>query len=255
MTLAGIDGKVAIVTGAGQGIGRGYALALGREGASVVVADVNAPLGEETTELVKKNGGSALFVETDVTSEASTAAMAQAAVNEFDRIDILVNNAGLWGGLKFQSPEEITTETWNRVMSVNVTGVWLCTKAVVPVMEQQGGGVIVNQSSVGAYVGGPLLSHYCTSKGAVNAFTKAMAKDLGESGIRVNALAPGVIATESTLTTASEDLLDMLEMQQCIKRKGTTEDLVGPMLFLASDASRFMTGQVIAVDGGLVLLG
>lgn len=255
MGVAGIDGKIAIVTGAGRGIGREYARALSDAGAQVVVAELDEVNGQETADIIAKEGGQAVFVRTDVSNDASTQAAAQAALDTFGGVDILINNAGIWGGLEFQTPMEISLGLWNKVMGVNVTGVWLMARAVAPIMEQRGGGVIVNQSSIGSYLGGPALAHYCTSKGAVNAATKALARDLGELDIRVNAIAPGIIATEATLSNVGEELLDAIEANQCIKRRGSTEDLIGPLLFLAGDASRFMTGQVIVVDGGGVLLG
>ncbi|MEW6472856.1 MAG: glucose 1-dehydrogenase [Actinomycetota bacterium] len=255
MDVPGVTGRVAVVTGAGRGIGRELARGLAAAGARVVVAEIDGERAQETADLIGKDGGEALAVVTDVTDEASTAAMAARAVEAYGGIDILVNNAGLWAGLAFEPPTEIRKETWSRVLDVNVTGMWLATKAVAAPMTAAGRGVIVNISSVGAFLAGPMLSHYCTSKGAVNAFTRAMAKDLGASGIRVNAIAPGVIGTESTLETAPAELLDAMVASQCIKRKGDPADLVGPLLFLAGDASAFMSGQVIVVDGGLVMLG
>ena len=255
MSMAGIDGKVAIVTGAGQGIGREYARALADQGATVVVAEINEEQGAETVELIEKDGGRAGFVRTDVADDASTQAMARFATDTFGGIDILVNNAGIWAGLGFEDPLEISPELWNRVQAVNVTGMWYATRAVAETMEARGGGVIVNQSSIGSYLGGPLMSHYCVSKAAVNGLTKAMARDLAERNIRVNAIAPGIVTTEATLSNVPDELLDALEAQQCIKRRGPPADLIGPLLFLCGDASRFMSGQVIVVDGGLVLLG
>jgi len=255
MQFGGIDGKVAIVTGAGRNIGRAYARALAGEGARVVVADVDEAAAKETAGELATEGFPAVPAVADVSSEDATRAMVDVAVAEFGGIDILVNNAGLWRGVEFEEAHEIPLERWNRMQSVNFTGMWLATKAVVPAMIDRGGGVVVNQSSIGAYLAGPGMAHYAASKGAVNALTKALARDLGGYGIRVNALAPGVIANEATLHNVPEDMLDALEVQQSLKRRGEEGDLVGPLLFLISDASRFVTGQVLVVDGGLVLLG
>lgn len=255
MSRFDISGKVVIVTGAGMNIGREYAQVLAAEGAKVVVADIVEDPGRETVDLIEKDGGTAAFVRTDVTDEASTVAMAAFAAEQYGSLDALVNNAGIWGGLEFEDPTEISLPLWEKVQSVNVTGMFLASRAVIPHLEAAGGGVIINQSSIGAYLGGPFMSHYCTSKGAVNALTRALARDLGDRNIRVNAIAPGVIGTQSTLTNVSEDFLDALEAQQCIKRKGGTEDLMGPLLFLLSDASQFVSGQVLVVDGGMILLG
>lgn len=255
MSIEGIQGKAAVVTGAARGIGREYARALAGAGASVACSDVQDELGQETADLINKDGGTAIYVHGDVSDETSMVAMADEVVAQLGSLDILVNNAGMWGGLEFESPLEISRELWDRVIGVNVTGVWLATKACAAKMVAQGGGVIVNQSSIGSYLGGPLLSHYCTSKSAVNGLTKAMARDLAEENIRVNAIAPGIITTEATMSNVGEELLDALEATQAIKRRGTTEDLLGPLLFLCSDASAFITGQVLVVDGGGVLLG
>lgn len=255
MGVQGIDGKVAIITGAGRGIGREYARALADAGADCVIAELDETGGRETVELIKKEGGTAAFVKTDVSSEDSVKGMAEFAVKQFGGVDILVNNAGIWGGLEFDSPMDITVDLWNRVQAVNFTGVWLASRAVAPIMEERGGGVIVNQSSVGGYLGGPALSHYCASKGAVNAVTRALAVDFGEMNIRVNAIAPGIIETEATLSNVGDELLDSLEANQCLKRRGSTDDLIGPLLFFSSDASRYVTAQVLVVDGGGIKVG
>lgn len=255
MQCPDLENKVAIVTGGAMNIGRDYCRALAAQGTAVIVADVADEGGQETTQLIEKDGGRAAYFHVDITDEAETSACAAFARDTFGGVDILVNNAALWGGLEFGRPEQFTADTWRRVIDVNVNGMWMMTKAVVPTMIEAGGGVIVNQSSIGAYVAGPMMAHYCTSKGAVNALTKALAKDLGENNIRVNAIAPGVIAVESTLRTSTDEILDGFVATQCVKRRGGTDDLVGPLLFLASDASQFMSGQVLVVDGGLVLLG
>jgi len=250
-----LAGKCGIVTGAGRGIGREYARALARDGAAVVIAEVDEAAGAETATIIENDGGQALAVRTDVTDEASVTAMAAAALTTFGGVDFLVNNAAIWGTLRPATMADVTLDEWTRVLTVNVTGVWLASRAVVAPMVERGGGVIVNQSSIGAYLGGPNVTHYATSKGAVNALTRAMARDLGPQGIRVNAIAPGQIANEATLNLVSPERLESMRAQQCLDRAGTTDDLCGPLLFLLSDAAQFMTGQVIVVDGGLVFVG
>lgn len=250
-----LERKVAVVTGAGRGIGRDYARALAAAGATVLIAELDAAAGDETAALVASEGGRAIAIPTDVTDETSVTAMVDRARDELGGVDILVNNAAIWGALRPATMTEITVEEWTRVLTVNVTGVWLTSRAVVPAMTERGGGVIVNQSSIGAYMGGPNVSHYATSKGAVNALTRAMARDLGPRGIRVNAIAPGQIANEATLSLVSEERLASMRAQQCLPRAGDAGDLCGPLLFLCSDAAAFMTGQVLVVDGGLVFLG
>lgn len=250
-----LAGRCGIVTGAGRGIGREYARALARDGAAVVIAEIDEAAGAETATIIENDGGQALAVRTDVTDEASVTAMAAAALTTFGGVDFLVNNAAIWGALRPATMADVTLDEWTRVLTVNVTGVWLASRAVVAPMVERGGGVIVNQSSIGAYLGGPNVTHYATSKGAVNALTRAMARDLGPQGIRVNAIAPGQIANEATLNLVSPERLESMRAQQCLDRAGTTDDLCGPLLFLLSDAAQFMTGQVIVVDGGLVFVG
>jgi 3-oxoacyl-[acyl-carrier protein] reductase len=249
-----LAGKVAIVTGAGQGIGRAYGEALAAEGASVVIADIDTPNGEETAKAIVDGGGEATFTEADVASEASVEHLVETTIDRYGAVDILVNNAGIWGKAE-KDRLGTTLEAWNRMFAVNVTSMFLLSRAVVPSMKERGGGVIVNQSSIGAYMGGGSMPHYCTSKGAVNALTKTLAKELGQFNIRVNAIAPGCIVTEATMSQMGDKGIDAFINLQSLKRRGDTDDLTGPLLFLATDQSKFMTGQVLVVDGGVHLLG
>jgi NAD(P)-dependent dehydrogenase (short-subunit alcohol dehydrogenase family) len=250
-----LDGKVAIVTGGGQGIGLEYARALASEGAAVTIAEIKAEAGQAAAEKIRAEGGRSIFVETDVSNGDSTSAMARRTAEELGGIDILVNNAAIYFGLPFESIEEMPEERWDRVMAVNVKGVWLTTRAVLPEMRKRGGGAIVNQSSVAAFLTNPNRLHYNVAKGAVNTMTKALAKELGNDNIRVNAIAPGPIGTEATLTGVPAELLEKVAQTQCIKRMGDGEDLTGVLVFLVSDMSRFMSGQIVIADGGNVMLG
>jgi NAD(P)-dependent dehydrogenase (short-subunit alcohol dehydrogenase family) len=253
--MTDLNGKVAIVTGAGQGIGRAYAEALAGAGAAVVVADIDTPNGEGTAKLIVDNGGRAIFVETDVASEPSVQHLVETTIDQLGGIDIIVNNAGIWGQAESSRLAETSLEYWNKMMAVNLTSMFLIVKAATPALVARGGGAIVNQSSIGAYMAGVNMPHYCTSKAGVNALTKTMAKDLGAHGIRVNAIAPGCIATDGTLGQIGEAGLERFVGMQCLKRTGQTDDLTGPLLFLVSDQSKFVTGQVMVVDGGVHMLG
>jgi 3-oxoacyl-[acyl-carrier protein] reductase len=246
--------KVAIVTGAGRGIGRAYAAALAGAGASIVVADLDARGGEETAKSIADAGGGATFLQADVSSEAAVRMLVHSTEEQYGGIDILVNNAGIWGEAG-KERLETSLDAWNQMFAVNVTSMFLLSRAVAPAMIRRGGGVIINQSSIGAYLGSPKMPHYSASKGAVNALTKALAKELGPGGIRVNAIAPGCIATGGTLAQIGQEGVEAFVSLQCLKRIGEPSDLTGPLLFLASDQSRFVTGQVLVVDGGVHLLG
>ena len=242
--------KVAIVTGGARGIGKAYALRLAEEGARVVVADVldGAPVAEE----IQKKGGEAIAVKTDVSDEQSVGAMVSAAVERFGRIDVLVNNAGIFVGLTRKFFYELTVEEWDRIMAVNVKGVFLCCKAVYPYMKKQGKGKIINVSSSTFYMGVPFFSHYVASKGGVIAFTRAIARELGDDNICVNAIAPGFTYSEGLQGSPMypEERLKMLASTRCFKRNEASEDLTGTIVFLASEDSDFITGQTIVVDGG-----
>jgi NAD(P)-dependent dehydrogenase (short-subunit alcohol dehydrogenase family) len=244
--------RVAIVTGAARGIGQAYCLALAREGAHIVAVDILSCA--ETVAQVQQAGGKALGVMADVTNAQSTQAMAVQACQRFGRIDILVNNAAVYGGLKLTPFDQIPEAEWDRVMAVNVKGLWLCCKAVIPTMKQQGNGKIINISSDTIWMGVPLFLHYVASKGAVFAFTRALARELAGTGIAVNTITPGYTLTEAAQGIADPETVARLRAwvvdQQIIKRIEEPADLAGTVVFLASADSDFITGQTINVNGG-----
>ena len=253
-----LDGKVAIVTGAARGIGAAYSRALAAAGAAVVVADVLETEGRATVDQIVADGGRAAFVATDVSDPASTQALAAAAVETFGGIDVLINNAAVFANLTRGAFDEIDTDRWDRTMAVNVKGPWLCTCAVVPHMRAGGGGSIINQCSLAAF-GLPGMLDYSVSKAAVIGLTKNTAIELGKDRIRVNAITPGGTATAAAVGLVDGGDLAAMEARskasQLIPELIRPDDLVGTILFLASDASRLMTGQTLIVDGGRHFLG
>lgn len=244
--------RVAIVTGGGVGIGKAYAHGLAKEGAKVVVADIQDGEAMKVADEIKSAGGEALAVAVDVTSVEKTQAMAQATIKAYGRIDVLVNNAGLYSALKKKNFMEIDGDEWDRVMTVNVKGLWHCVKAVYPAMKQQGKGKIINISSGTVLGGSPFFLHYVSSKSAVIGFTRALAREVGDDNICVNSIMPGLTissANQEGVMTA-EQLADRRK-KRAFHRDQYPADLVGTVLFLASDDSDFMTGQSISVDGGM----
>jgi NAD(P)-dependent dehydrogenase (short-subunit alcohol dehydrogenase family) len=244
-----LSGKVAIVTGAGQGIGREYALGLARHGAKIVVAEINAENGENVAKEIRTSGMEAIAVETNVADEESTKRMAAQALAHFGAIDVLVNNAAIYYGLQHKSILEIEVSDWDRIMAVNLKGVFLCCKAVVPQMKIQKRGKIVNQASSAVHYGSTGLLHYVASKGGVMAFTRSLARELGEFGINVNAIAPGFTLSEAG-KLRNEAFITMQRNIRAMKRDLLPEDMVGTVAFLASSLSDSMTGQTLVVDGG-----
>lgn len=249
-----LENRVAIVTGGARGIGQAYCLGLARAGAQVVVADVLDT--RETVARVKTAGGDAIGVTVDVASFASAQSMASKVIEAFKKIDILVNNAALMANLKMGSFSQIPEDEWDRVMAVNVKGIWHCIKAVTPSMIQQQYGKIINISSTTVLMGIPGLLHYVTSKGAVFAMTRALSRELGPLGIRINTIMPGLTQSQAIkdMVAASPGLGEMstqLAAQAALGREQYPEDLVGTVLFLASEDSDFVTGQNFTVDGGV----
>lgn len=251
----GFRGRVVIVTGAARGLGAAYCTAFGARGASVVAADLKSCA--DTVDRVTKAGGSAVGVEVDVADAASTRAMAEAALERFGRIDVLINNAAAYANLHMGRFDELGESEWDTCMTVNVKGPWLCSRAVVPAMRRQGGGSIINISSLAAAYGMARFVHYATSKAGVIGLTRSLARELGRDEIRVNSIAPSLVRTEGT-TEAFQDkeerMADAIRQGQSLRRNLAPEDVVGTALYLASDDSRFVTGQTLMVDGGTVLL-
>ncbi len=247
-----LEGKVAIVTGGGRGLGKAFCLKLAEEGAKVVVVDVIDTTG--TVKEIEERNGSAIGLKVDVSQEEDTRRMAGETVAKFGRIDVLVNNAAIFYGLERKSFQDISTEEWDRLMAVNVKGQWLCAKAVAPEMKKQGKGKIINVASNVAFTGHVGFLHYLTSKAAILGLTRGLAGELGEHGICVNSLCPGMAMTEARrLYTSDELALERARKEQLIKRPQQPEDLVGIVAFLASDESDLMTGQTVVVDGGWIL--
>ncbi len=240
--------RVAIVTGGARHIGAAYCRKLAEEGAAVVIADILD--GEPVAEEIRVKGGKALALKADVSTEEDTNRMAAETVKTFGRIDILVNNAAIFINIQRRPFYEITAEEWDRVCAVNIKGPFLCAKAVFPQMKEQRSGKIINISSSTAYWGTPNFLHYVASKAALIGMTRSLAREVGEYGICVNAIAPGLVEHEGQ--TAPKELIELQLKARSIKRLQTPEDLLGTLIFLCSSDSDFMTGQAIVVDGGSV---
>jgi NAD(P)-dependent dehydrogenase (short-subunit alcohol dehydrogenase family) len=245
-------GKVAIVTGAARGLGREYAIKLAAAGAKVVAADVS-----DCAETAAAAGNGAIAANLDVRDQASCEAMAKAALDAFGRIDVLVNNAALYGTLSTSRFERLEEDEWAACMDVNVAGVWRCCRAVIASMREAKSGSIINITSLAAIYGLSHGAHYAASKAAVIGLTRSLARELGRDWIRVNAIAPSAVMTEGTEEFFGDKLekaKQVIAGGQALQRNLEPEDLSGTVLYLASDASKFVTGQTIMVDGGTVFL-
>lgn len=248
-------GKVAIVTGAARGLGRAHAETLATAGATVIATD-RADCAD-TVASIQAQGGKVEAHKLDVTDMSTAREIADHAVSEFGSIDVLVNNAALYADIKGGLFETLDEAEWDACMDVNVKGIWNCCKAVAPAMRQQKSGSIINIASLAATYGLPFALHYTTSKGAVIGMTRGLARELGREGIRVNAIAPSAVVTEGTRSFFGEKLdraVGVIRDGQSIKQTVEAQDIADAMLYLASDASRMVTGQTLMVDGGTTFL-
>lgn len=249
-----LQDKVVVVTGAGRGLGQAYAIEAARLGAKVVAGDIlNC---SDTVSRIEAGSGTALGVELDVTKMGTVSAMVENTIAAFGQIDVLINNAALYGGLTGGRFDMLDEDEWDRTMDVNVKGIWNCCKAVVPHMKNAGGGSIINVASLAATYGLPYALHYTTSKAAVIGMTRGLARELGRNEIRVNAIAPTAVLTEGTAEffgDKTDGAMETIKSDQSLKRNPTPEDMIGTVMWLASEASGFVTGQTIAIDGGTVM--
>ena len=251
-----LKGKVAVITGAGRGLGKAFALRFAEEGAKLFLPDISLERAEEAAKEIRDKDGEAVAIETDISDEKATQDMAEKVMQQYGRVDILVNNAAIWYGLNITPWNAWTVADWERIFKVNVFGTWLCCKAIAPLMEKAGKGKIINiASNVAQVPAAQVFLPYACSKGTVCTFTHAMARALGPSGINVNAIAPGYTTTEASLTQDNSDgTFQLATSEQSFARRENPEDLIGAAVFLASDDSDFITGQILYVDGGTVML-
>ncbi|MDO8726579.1 MAG: 3-oxoacyl-ACP reductase FabG [Candidatus Methanoperedens sp.] len=243
-----LENKVVVITGAGSGIGKETALLFAKEGAKVVVADVNEKAGEETVEQIRKNG-EGFFIKLDVTNREQSKQMAKTTLEKYGKIDVLINNAGI---VQDAFVSKMTEQQWDRVIDVNLKGVFNCIQSVVEIMMNQGSGVIINTSSIVGLNGNVGQVNYAATKAGLIGMTKTLAKELGKKGIRVNAVAPGFIATPMT-AAVPEKILEMMKEKTPLRRLGEPRDIANAYLYLASDEANFVNGAVLCVDGGLVI--
>jgi len=250
----GLRDRVVIITGGGQGIGRNHAKRFAEQGSHVVIAEFNGDAGRNVEREITDAGGSALFVETDVSNTESTLNMADQALKKFGRIDCLINNAALFSKITMGPFWNLPEAEWRAAMDVNITGAFLCSRAVVPTMQERKWGRIINVSSGTVTMGRENYLHYITSKSAVIGMTRAMARELGDWNITVNTFWPAVTKTEVERPSVPNALFEKFAEMQCIHRLSDMDDLSAGVMFICSDDAGFMTGQGLAVDGGIVFL-
>jgi len=251
-----LENKVAIITGAGRGLGRAFALRFAEEGAKLLLPDISLERAEDAVKEIRAKGGEAVAIETDISDENATKKMAEKVMQQYGKVDILINNAAIWYGINITPWDTWTVEEWDRIFAVNVRGTWLCCKAIAPLMIKESRGKIINiTSNVAKVPAARLFLPYSCSKGAIYTLTHALARALGPSGINVNAIAPGYVASEASLAqTDSEKIFEIATSEQSIQRREEPADLVGTAVFLASEDSDLISGQVIYIDAGTVML-
>jgi 3-oxoacyl-[acyl-carrier protein] reductase len=255
MSLA-LEDKVAIITGAGRGIGRAFALRFAEEGARLLLPDISRERAEGVVKEIKAKGGEAVAMETDISDENAIKKMGERVIRQYGKVDILVNNAAIWYGLNITPWDAWTVEEWDRIFRTNVRGTWLCCRAIAPLMIKQAKGKIINvASNIARVPAAQLFLPYSCSKGAIYTLTHALARALGPSGINVNAIAPGYTASEASLAQRdSEKIFGIATSEQSIQKRLQPADLVGTAVFLASADSDLISGQVFYIDGGTVML-
>ncbi len=247
-----LKNQVAVITGAAQGLGRAFACAYAKAGALSIVTDVNMDKVEAVASEIADADGLAEAVRMDVGDEQSVKAAFDQIIRTYKRVDVLVNNAAMISQLKMKSFDTIPFDEWDKVMRVNISGVFLCCKEAAPYMKEAGYGRIINVASGAARMGRPGYLHYITSKGAIEAMTRSIARELGPFGITANSLAPGAIFTEIPRDSVNAEQKATIVAAQCVQRPGTPEDLISTALHLASPDSAFVSGQTFVVDGGLI---
>lgn len=249
-----LAGRVSVVTGSGQGIGRTFARGFAAAGSAVVVADLDRDNARAVADEIVAAGGRAIAVGVDVSDETAVAAMVSAALEEFDRVDVLLNGAAIFSTLTMKPFDEISAAEWRKVIDVNLTGTFLCARAVAAVMRAQGVGSIINISSATVLSGRPDYLHYVASKAGIVGLTRSLARELGPAGVTVNAIMPGSVDTGIARDSARPEAVAQIVGGQSIKRRLVPDDIVGAAVFLASPAASAVTGQTIVVDGGMNFL-